>query len=51
MEFFFVKILRDINNRRRDLKLDMERKAKIERKETRVFGDSAQTKCSNFLEE
>jgi len=39
MEFFFVKILRDINNSRRDLKLVVERKAKIKRKETRVFGD------------
>jgi len=45
------KILRDISNSRRDLKLVMERKAKIERKKTRVFGDSAQTRCSIFLEE
>jgi len=42
---FLRKILRDINNSRRDLKLFMERKAKIEGKK-RVFGDSAQTRCS-----
>jgi len=32
MEFFFVNILREVNNSRGDLKLVMERKAKIERK-------------------
>jgi len=32
MEFFSIKILRDIKNSRRDLKLVMERKAKIEGK-------------------
>jgi len=40
---FLRKILRDINNSRRDLKLFMERKAKIEGKKTIVFGASAQT--------
>jgi len=47
---FLRKILRDINNRR-DLKLFMERKAKIEGKKTIVFGASAQTICSIFIGE
>jgi len=48
---FLRKILRDINNSRRDLKLFMERKAKIEGKKTIVFGASAQTICSIFIGE
>jgi len=47
---FLRKILRDINNRR-DVKLFMERKAKIEGNETIVFGASAQTICSIFIGE
>jgi len=46
---FLRKILRDIINSRRDLKLVMERKAKIEGKKTIVFGASAQTICSIFF--
>jgi len=37
MEFFFVKILRDINNSRRDIKLVMERKARIEGKNESIW--------------
>ena len=48
---FLRKILRDIINSRRDLKLVMERKAKIGGKETIVFGASAQTICSIFFGE
>ena len=48
---FLREILRDVINSRRDLKLVMERKAKIEGNETIVFGASAQTICSIFIGE